>query len=201
MSRKERKDYLFITLGTCIIAIAFQIFLAPNDLLVSGTGGIALLIAHFLPISMGIIYLVLNIPLFFIGWKSVGTSFLLKSIWGTLTLSIFLSVVAFLPSFPNVIIGAIAGGILSGIGIGIVIAVGGTTGGTDIISVIMHQKYTWSIGTVMFLINVAIILAGAFLFGWKNALLTVLSLYLTSNTINRFLKRYPPLQEKEHLLK
>jgi uncharacterized membrane-anchored protein YitT (DUF2179 family) len=192
-SKQEVLAYLWIVLGTGLIASAFHVFIEPNDLLVSGTGGIALLIVHFFPISLGVAYFVLNIPLFLIGWRSVGTDFLLKSICGTVSLSLFLSLFAFLPSTSHAILGAILGGLLSGIGIGIVIAAGGTTGGTDIVSVVIHQKYTWSIGSVMFWINAAIVVAGTYLFGWQKAILTVLSLYVTTWMVNSILKRYPPV--------
>jgi uncharacterized membrane-anchored protein YitT (DUF2179 family) len=183
-------DYLYITIGTCILAAAFHLFIKPNDLLVSGMGGIALLIAHFFPISLGIIYLLLNIPLFFVGWRSIGLPFLLKSMWGTVSLSLLLSLFAMLPSVSNAMFGGILGGILSGIGIGMVILAGGATGGTDIVSIVVHQKYTWSIGTIMFTINVAIVIAGTFLFGWTKALLTVISLYVTTLVINFILKKF-----------
>ncbi|WP_028777886.1 YitT family protein [Shimazuella kribbensis] len=200
-TKKEIYDYLYITIGTCILAAAFHLFIKPNDLLVSGMGGIALLIAHFFPISLGVIYLVLNIPLFFVGWRSIGMQFLLKSIWGTVILSLLLSLFAFLPSVPNAFFGGILGGILSGVGIGMVILAGGATGGTDIVSIVINQKYTWSIGTVMFLINVAIVIAGTFLFGWQKAILTVISLYVTTLVINFILKKFAKTQKKEeHLL-
>ncbi len=192
MNKLKIYDYLWITLGTILIAVAFNVMIKPNNLLVSGTGGIAILLTHFLPISLGIIYFVLNIPLFLMGWRSVGTSFLLKSIWGTVSLSLFLSLFSFLPTLSNAIVGAILGGILSGIGIGLVIAVGGTTGGTDIISVVINQKYTWSVGNVMFGVNALIMIAGTYLFGWEKAILTIASLYVTSVVINQILKRYPP---------
>lgn len=192
-SKQEFLTYLWIALGTGLIASAFHLLIEPNDLLVSGTGGVALLIVHFFPVSLGIVYLALNIPLFLIGWRSVGMDFLLKSIWGTVSLSLFLSLFAFLPSIPNALLGAILGGLLSGMGIGIVISAGGTTGGTDIISVVIHQKYSWSIGTVMFWINAAIVLAGTYLFGWQKAVLTVLSLYVTTWIVNMILKKYTPV--------
>ncbi|MXQ52159.1 YitT family protein [Shimazuella alba] len=192
-SKQEALAYLWIVLGTGLIASAFHVFIEPNDLLVSGTGGIALLIVHFFPISLGVAYFVLNIPLFLIGWCSVGTDFLLKSTCGTVSLSFFLSLFAFLPSISHAILGAILGGLLSGIGIGIVMATGGTTGGIDIVSVVIHQKYTWSIGSVMFWINAAIVVEGTYLFGWQKAILTVLSLYVTTWMVNSILKRYPPV--------
>jgi uncharacterized membrane-anchored protein YitT (DUF2179 family) len=70
-SKQEVLAYLWIILGTGLIASAFHVFIEPNDLLVSGTGGITLLIIHFFPISLGVVYFVLNIPLFLIGWRSV----------------------------------------------------------------------------------------------------------------------------------
>ncbi|MCH5586514.1 YitT family protein [Shimazuella sp. AN120528] len=199
MKAQECLNYLWITLGTCLIAVAFHLLIEPNNLLVSGTGGIALLIVHFFPVSLGLVYFVLNTPLFLIGWRFVGTRFLLKSIWGTVSLSLFLSLFAFLPGIPYPILGAILGGILSGIGIGIGISAGGTTGGTDILSVVIHQKFKWSIGKVMFWINCAIVIVGTYLFGWEKAILTVLSLYATTWMVNIILKKYPPSQAKEHL--
>lgn len=181
-------SFALITLGTFVLATAFEVCLSPNHVLVSGTGGIAFLVAHFVPVPLGAVYLVLNVPLFLIGWREVGASFLIRSIWGTISLSVFLVLLDHLPAWYNPIAGGIVGGIISGLAVGLVLLVGGTTGGTDIVSVVVNRRSKWSVGHIMFAVNFFIVLAGGIVFGWGHALLTVASLLFTAGAVNLMLR-------------
>lgn len=181
-------SYLTILAGTFVVSVAFNMFLSPNHLLVSGIGGVAILISYLLNFSLGVIYLLINIPLFLGGWRYVGFSFFLKSIVGTVSLSLFLVFTAHFPAFHQPVMAALLGGLLSGIAIGCVLLAGGTTGGTDIISVIVNRRSRWSVGRIMFVVNALIVICGAFLFGIEKALLTIVSLFITALAVNGVLK-------------
>ncbi len=185
---REVISYLVVATGTLMVSVAFNVFLSPNHVLVSGIGGVAILIAYLLHASLGIIYFIINIPLFLGGWKFVGFPFFLKSIWGTVTLSLFLVLTKHLPAYHHILFAAGLGGMLSGIAIGVVLLAGGTTGGTDIISVVLNRTSRWSVGRIMFAINAGIVLCGAILFGIDRALLTVGSLFVTAGCVNLVLK-------------
>lgn len=186
--RNRAISYALITIGTLILATAFEVCLSPNHVLVSGTGGIAFLVVHFIPVPLGAVYLVLNVPLFLIGWHEVGTSFLIRSIWGTISLSVFLVLLDHVPVWHHPIAGGIVGGIVSGLAVGLVLLAGGTTGGTDIVSVVVNRRSKWSVGHIMFAVNVFIVLAGGIVFGWCHALLTVASLLVTAGAVNLMLR-------------
>lgn len=177
-----------ILLGTFLVSVAFNMFLNPNHVLVSGIGGVAILISYLFKLSLGPIYLLINIPLFLGGWRYVGFPFFLRSIVGTVSLSLFLVFTGRFPAFHHPIEAAFLGGFLSGIAIGVVLLAGGTTGGTDIISVIVNRRSRWSVGHIMFVINTLIVIGGAFLFGIENALLTIESLLITVLAVNGVLK-------------
>lgn len=181
-------SYLAILLGTFLVSVAFNMFLNPNHVLVSGIGGVAILISYFLNLSLGLIYLLINIPLFLGGWRYVGLAFFLRSIVGTVSLSLFLVFTAHFPTLHQPVAAAFLGGLLSGIAIGIVLLAGGTTGGTDIISVIVNQRSRWSVGHIMFIVNALIVICGSFVFGIEKALLTIGSLFITVLAVNGVLK-------------
>ncbi|MCL6547755.1 MAG: YitT family protein [Alicyclobacillus sp.] len=185
---REMGSGCLIAFGTCLLALAFDTCLSPNHVLVSGIGGIAILLAYWIHLPLGIVYLLLNAPLFLLGWRVVGFRFLLKSAWGTLSLSAFLFLLRNLPGLHQTVAGSLIGGALSGAALGLVLLAGGTTGGTDILSVVVHLRSGWPIGRIMFMVNTVIVAVGALLFGWERALLTIVSLWVTSQCVNLVLR-------------
>jgi uncharacterized membrane-anchored protein YitT (DUF2179 family) len=181
-------SYTTIAVGTLFVAVAFNTFLSANHVMVSGIGGVAILLAILFHLPLGGVYLVLNIPLFLGGWRYVGFSFFLKSIWGTVTLSLFLVLTKTVPVLHNTLLAALLGGAISGVAIGIVLLAGGATGGIDIVSVVINSRSHWSVGRIMFMLNAFIILCGALLFGFSSALLTIASVFVTSICVHGVLK-------------
>ena len=142
---KEENPNIIIELigtiiGSFIIAIATSLFLLPNEFSSGGFSGIATIIYYVFNIPMGTTILILNIPLFIIATFKIGKGFLLKSIVGTISLSIFID---WLNTFENVtndkILACVYGGILAGIGTAVILKSNSSTGGSDLLSLIIKS--------------------------------------------------------------
>ena len=179
-----------ITLGSFISAIAINELLVPHHLLSGGVGGVALIIQYLSNYPAGALILIMNIPIFLVGIKETDKDFIVHSLLGMVMLSIFLIVLkdVYILRYirvDDIMLSSVFGGVLSGLGGGIVFRNRGSLGGADIIAVVVKKKISANIGTVLLLINVIIIIIGSFLFGIKLAMFTLISMYITSNILDR----------------
>lgn len=171
--------------GTALTSFVYYLFMKPNDIIAPGLGGVVVIIGHFVPVSLGIIYFLLNIPLFLLGYRYVGVKFVIYSLIGMMSMSLFLSLFETVKGIEQPILGSICGGIFSGIPIALVLLAGGSTGGTDIACVVINKIWPkWTIGKIMFSINVAIILISGFLYGFLKLLLTVIGIYVAGKAVD-----------------
>ncbi|MEG1805738.1 MAG: YitT family protein, partial [Clostridia bacterium] len=156
-------------LGTFIMAIGYSVFLVPNNIVAGGFSGLAFLITQFLadifgssPISKGALYILLNVPLFIIGWKNLGKSFSFLALIGTLSFSLFMDIVKINVEVKDVLLSSLFGGILYGIGLGIVVRGNSSTGGTDMLGNILHNiNYKITVGGCVIAIDFAVLLLSA----------------------------------------
>lgn len=138
------KAFLFNTVGlivgSFVMACATAFFLLPNKLSTGGFSGLATIVYYLLHVPVGTAMIVLNVPLFFIAFFRIGKGFIVKSIAGTIFLSLFLN---FLEKFPAAtsdrFLACIYGGIIMGIGTAIILKVSGSTGGSDLLSYIVRS--------------------------------------------------------------
>ena len=156
-------SYLQIVIGCFIGAIAYPTLLIPNHIAPGGLTGFATVLNYIANLPVGLTSLIMNIPLFIIGYNSMGKVFAFRSLIATLLFSFMIDIVPFKAvTTTDPLLAAIFGGTLVGIGLGLVIRGGATTGGTDMIARMIHNKYTHiSVGTVLFLIDcLVVVLAG-----------------------------------------
>lgn len=161
-------DWIFQTpllaLGSFICAFAVKALLIPQGFLSGGLTGAALVVYYSYPLmSIALIYLLINIPVFILGWLFVGIRFILYSLWGMLIYSAMLYFITFRFNISDQLLSAVVAGGISGIGIAIILKSYGSTGGTEIISVILCKLFSLSVGTGTVLVNV-IVLAVSLLF-------------------------------------
>lgn len=133
-------DFVGIVIGSIIMAIATSFFLLPNQLSTGGFSGIATIIYYLFNLEVGTVMLILNIPLLVFGLFRIGKEFLIKSISGSIMLSIFIDIFdKFSPFTTDRLLACIYGGILMGIGTGIILKVNSSTGGTDLLSYLIRS--------------------------------------------------------------
>ncbi|MFO7938829.1 MAG: YitT family protein [Bacteroidales bacterium] len=166
---QEGQRYAIITLGLLLNALGWTAFLIPAKITGGGITGVSSLIFYASGFPLGISYLVINSILVIIGIKHLGKSFGVKTIYATLVLSLFLSILGSVIDGPIVseenFMAAVIGGILAGAGVGIVFSQGGSTGGTDIIAMMVNKYRNISPGKIILYLDVIIISSSFLLFG------------------------------------
>lgn len=175
---------LITVLGSLIIALSFNLFLLPHEILSSGLGGLALLIHILTSFDTGLLNLLINLPLLILGFMKLPRQVMLQTIASVLIISVFLSIVPVIQISQEPLIDVIFGGVLCGVGVGLILRFSGTTGGMDIIAMLITQRSNISIGVIMTILNGVIVLCSGFFIGWEAALPTLLSIYITGKTID-----------------
>ena len=157
--KKYSYEFVLLILGCFIMACGTSFFLLPNQLSSGGFAGIATITYYLLKIPLGTAMFVLNIPLLILGFFRVGKEFLIKSIAGTLLLSIFIDILdKYQPFTKDRLLACIYGGILMGLGTAIILRVMGSTGGTDLLSYIVKSyKKHFQTSSLIMIIDIIIV--------------------------------------------
>ena len=144
---KKLKEFFFVILGATVMAIGLDLFLLPKTIAAGGVSGIAAIAKYAFNINPAFVILGLNIPLFLGAFKLMGKDFLLKSMTGTLILSIMTNLFQEAPIVTeSLFVSAISGGVLVGLGVGLAMKMGGTTGGTEI-AVLLIKRFMPNLST------------------------------------------------------
>lgn len=142
MSKKNEIiiEILGTILGAIIMAIGISLFLLPNQLSSGGVSGIATIAYYIFNFPMGIVIATINIPLFLWAFLKLGKEFVLKSIIGTFSLSVFIDIFDKLkPLTQDKFLACIYGGIITGLGSAIILKFHSSTGGSEMISNILKK--------------------------------------------------------------
>jgi uncharacterized membrane-anchored protein YitT (DUF2179 family) len=181
------KRLLLITIACFILSLGVNLFITPHNLLAGGVSGIAILLFYITKIPTGLLVIILNIPIFLIGLKKVDLDFTLISLLSMFLFSGFLVITLPLQKYiaiDDVLASAIAGGVLTGLGGGIIFKQRASLGGSDIISIILKQKYSIGISTLMFTINIFVVGMGLFINSLTLSVYTLISMYISSSVVN-----------------
>lgn len=161
-------DALFFVLGSFIYAVSINVFSAPNDIAPGGFSGIATMINHLVPqIPVGVAIIVLNLPLFILGLKKLGLRFMIKTLIGTVMISVMIDVTSlFLPEYHgDKFLAVVYGGVLGGLGLGFIFLRGGTTGGTDLIAKLLSLRFRFlSMGRLVTACDCVIVICTFFVY-------------------------------------
>ncbi|MCM3224658.1 YitT family protein [Terribacillus saccharophilus] len=162
MFRLRIKNILFILLGAAIFSFGIVHFNIANKLGEGGFTGITLILLFEFDWDPAIMNLVLNIPLFLIGWKFLGRTTFVYTIIGTVAVSLFLRLFQTYSIAINLgddlLIASLLAGVFIGVGLGIIFRFGGTTGGVDIIARLANKYAGWTMGRTMFLFDAVVII-------------------------------------------
>lgn len=179
------KRVVYILLGSFIHACGINALLVPHSLLSGGLTGIAMLIEYFLGFPTSITVILLNVPLFIVGYRMISKRFVYLSMLGLFSMSFFLALTKnWDMQVKDPIIAAIYGGLLLGIGSGIIIKNRGSLGGLDIIAVIVNKHFSIGIGAITTLFNLLVLGAAAFMFDIELAMYTMIAIFISSKAID-----------------
>jgi uncharacterized membrane-anchored protein YitT (DUF2179 family) len=174
-----------LTSGSLLFSVAVNAILVPHHFVSGGITGIALGIHYFLPtIAVGWIYFLLNIPIFAAAWAFVGRRFFIYSIIGMIIMSVTLRWVNIPLEIQDKTLAAIFAGILAGAGSGLILRSQGSAGGTDIISVILLNRFSISVGKTTLSLNVVILVVAAVMLSLDLALHSLIFIYVTARMVD-----------------
>lgn len=178
-------EYAFLLIGSFLVAISFNLFLAPNQIASGGVSGISVIIRALLGVEPAITQWLLNIPLFIAGVLLLGGKFGLKTAVGTAVLPLFVLLTSnWAPLTGNPLLASIFGGLGIGAGLGIVFRGRGSTGGLDLAAQIVAKYTGLGLGASVALLDGTVILAAGIVFSAEQALYALIGLFVTIKTID-----------------
>lgn len=191
MAQKVRSCGI-ITLGAVIYALAFDWFVAPNQIAMGGVTGLAQIVNALVPVlPVGVLSILVNVPLFLAGWRLLGGRLLVSSLYAMAVSSLAIDVIAWMHTFPPMdpILATLYGGAGMGVGLGLVFSQGATAGGTDIIGKLLKLKFPWlPIGKLVMIPDMVVVILAAVVFGTVNAALYgLIQMYLLSKVMDMIL--------------
>lgn len=191
--RQQIMRYGMIAIGGILSGISINAFLLPHQLLSGGVAGAAMILHFLLGWPVGAMVAVFNIPLFVAAYKLKDRAYFFSTLYGMLVFTLSIDATQFMAGMnllDDTMLAAILGGVISGVGAGLVFRVDGSLGGTDIIAVLIKKYYAFNISYVGFAINCVIMTIAAFLFGFKLAMFTLLSMYVSAIVTDRVIEGF-----------
>jgi len=190
--KKHRiRRYLQLIVGIFLAAVAFNLFILPNDIVYGGVSGISIIVQNFFPITPSVFIFVSSMVLLLLSFLFLGKEKSMRSVVGSFLFPIFIEITSKLDLLIKIdadpFLMALFGGVIYGFGVGLVFKAGFTTGGTDILNQIMEKYMKVSLGNSMLIIDGTIVLLGAFVFGFTKFMYGILILYLISILTDRVL--------------
>lgn len=176
-----------------LCALGYAIFLIPHQIVPGGITGIAMVFFFLFRTPVGIITIMLNLPLFFVGVRTLGFKFGIQSVVAVIVTNILIDFLVYTVKMPsptdNIILGALYGGLLLGSGLGLIFRGGASTGGTDIIGQVLAKRSNLSVGIWIMIVDfVVITMAGVTTLSLEKALLGYVALFLSSKVIDLILE-------------
>lgn len=182
---KVLNRFVLLFVGAAIAALALEVFLVPNQIIDGGIVGISIIASIMLPVPLGVFTFLLNLPFLVIGYKQIGKTFVISSMFSVTVFSIFVSVFHNVHAMTSdVLLASVFGGIVLGVGVGLILRSGGSLDGTEIIAIILSKDTMFSVGQIVMLFNVIIFSCAAFVLGWDRALYSMLAYFVAHKAID-----------------
>ena len=182
--RRLLLDLLLLAGGGVIFAIGVNSVLAPRHFAIGGIAGLSLIINNFYPtLNLGILYLLINLPLFVTAWMVVGRRFFFYSLIGTALLALAMSLIHWQITLDDQLLAAILAGVLCGTGAGIALRSSGSQGGLDILSVVLLRRFAINIGSTVLAVNLVVLLLVALFYSLAAVLYTLVALYVSARVL------------------
>ncbi|XID94338.1 YitT family protein [Paenibacillaceae bacterium WGS1546] len=190
---QQLKIWSLLIAGTALYAFGIQYFILPNLLMEGGVTGIAVLLNYALDLPVSMTSLLINLPLFVLGWRQLGKGAMVYTFAGTILLSVFLWIIETMidrgwlipfQSENDFILVVLYAGVTLGIGLGLVFRAGGTTGGVDIVARILHRLRGWSMGQIILTMDVIVLSVSLIFIPKEKVLYTIVSVFIASKLID-----------------
>ncbi|MCT1578151.1 MULTISPECIES: YitT family protein [Oceanobacillus] len=182
---KVIREYLYIIVGATLVGLSYNIFFLPARLAAGGISGISTILFELYELSPALTQLVINIPIFIIGWIALGKDFSFKTLVGTFWVPFIIFLSAEIPvTVTNPLLGALYGGLLLGVGLGIVYKGNGSTGGTAAIAQIVKKFTGISSGYSQFIVDGLVVIGSIIVFSVELTLFALMAIYISGKAID-----------------
>lgn len=177
--------YIALTIGVFITAAALECFLVPNNVIDGGVIGVAMMASFLTKLDLGLFIFIINIPFIILALRQLQKSFVIQTFYSVALLS-FATTLFHSHNFTNdLLLTTVFGGMFLGLGVGIILRNNASLDGTEIMSIILHQKYKlFSVGQLLMTINLFVYTAAGFVFGWDKAMYSVMTYFIASRVID-----------------
>lgn len=179
------KKFVFITVGAVLMAVALEVFLVPNEIIDGGITGISIVLSKVTDFPLGIFLFIINLPFLFLGYKQIGKTFAISTLYGIAVMSVTTQLLHHVSPFTNEkILAVLFGGLILGLGVGLVIRFGGSLDGTEIVAILLSKKLRMPVGQIIMIMNVFIFIVAGFVFGWDSAMYSIFTYYMASKVMD-----------------
>ncbi|HVI39132.1 MAG TPA: YitT family protein [Anaerovoracaceae bacterium] len=176
---------LAITFGAALASVGLEIFLIPNNIIDGGIVGISIMASYLSGVPIAAFLISLNLPFLYWGYRQIGKTFALSTLYGVFCLSVGVSILHPVPGVTDdYILAALFGGVILGAGVGLIIRSGGSLDGTEIIAIIFDRRTSFTIGEIVMFFNLFILSSAGIVFGWDNAMYSLLAYFVAYKTID-----------------
>ncbi len=185
-------DYIIIAFGCLLLSIGISVFYLPHNLVTGGFSGLSIMLTRYLEswfgieLSISVINLCLNLPLFIITFFLLGYKMVIRSFYATLSVTLWLYLLEYLPAIQtDLFLASVFGGVLSGVGLGLVLTRFSTTGGTDLVAMIINKYLSHiNVSKLLYYIDSFIIMLGLFAFGVEKCMYALIAVFVCTKAIN-----------------
>ncbi|MFC4304846.1 YitT family protein [Cohnella boryungensis] len=177
--------FVFITVGAILMGVALEVFLVPNEIIDGGITGISIVLSKVTPIPLGAFIFVINLPFLLIGYKQIGKTFAISTLYGVAVMSVTTAMLHHVEPFTNEkILAVLYGGLLLGIGVGLVIRFGGALDGSEIVAILLSKKMRLPVGQIIMFFNIFIFVIAGFVFGADSAMYSIFAFYIAAKVMD-----------------
>ena len=188
-------DIILIFLGTLFMSAPVKLIYEPMKMVMGGLGGFAIVVKYFaegfgMEMPVWLTNAVLNIPVFIIALFVLGKDFVTKTLLGAVSFAVWLYLI---PTYDicggDFLLAVALGGLLDGVGIGLIFLTNSTSGGTDMVSAILHKFFKhYSVPSILFVVDGLIVVLGAFVLGFRNAMYGIITIYVLTKISDTMLE-------------
>lgn len=191
-TKNNIKDFLIITGGTAVVAVAVYFFMLPSHVSVGSATALAMVLSNFIPLPISVITFLMNVILLILGFLLIGPEFGVKTVYSTLLLPVMLGILEIiLPNFQSLtqdpLLDVICYIMVVGIGLAILFSRNAASGGLDIVAKIMNKFLRMDLGRAMSISGIVVALSSALVYDKKIVVLSVLGTYFGGLIVDYFI--------------
>ena len=192
LNKRNIKEFLLITVGTGIVAMAVFFFMLPSKVAVGSASALALVLSNLIPLPVSAITFILNAGLLIIGFLLIGPEFGVKTIYTSLLMPVYLRIFELVfPNFQSItgepMLDVICYILVVGIGLSMLFSSNASSGGLDIVAKLMNKFLRMDLGTAMSLSGMLVAMSSALVYDSKTVVLSVLGTYFGGMIVDHFI--------------